>query len=254
MTKSKEGFAPTRSLFDRLASHYDRGNRVISLGQDLRWKRRAVALLDPQRHGQYLDCGSGTGDLTRMILARSGGQCEVTALDASSEMLQRGGLPHLAHVTALVGDAQNPPLPDASVEGIVSGFLLRNLPDLDRFFASMHRILRPGGRLVVLEIAYPPGRFSRGLFKLYFHGVAPVLGGLATGRWAAYRYLSRSLRSFPDPHRLARMAEHAGLGPVQIQLSRRLGFFLLATQKSTQESPEKKHKTRRHLPDHRRSS
>jgi demethylmenaquinone methyltransferase/2-methoxy-6-polyprenyl-1,4-benzoquinol methylase len=113
----------------------------------------------------------------------------------------------------------------------VSGFLLRNLPDLDAFFASAARVLRPGAPLAILEIAYPRGAVRRTLFRAYFHGVAPVLGGLASGQFAAYRYLSRSLRAFPPPERLAAMAEAAGFEQVSLERSEWLGLFLLTLRK-----------------------
>lgn len=221
--------APTRPMFDRLAATYDRGNRVISLGQDLRWKRRAVALLAPRPGGHYLDCGAGTGDLTRLILAATGNDCHVTALDASPTMLRQGNLFQDPRITAVPGDAQNPRLAARAFDGTISGFLLRNLPDLPKFFSSMHRVLKPGAPLVVLEIAYPSEFLARQVFKAYFHGLAPLLGGLATGQWSAYRYLSRSLRTFPAPSQLAAMAQSAGFQSPNVRSSRGLGFFLLHT-------------------------
>ena len=204
-------------LFDRLARRYDRGNRVISLGQDLRWKRRAARVL-PAR-GTVLDIGAGTGDLSRMARA------SVIALDASGPMLQAGRFPPTA--SRIVGDAQRLPLRTASLDGAVSGFLLRNLPDLDAFFTSAARVLRPGAPLAILEIAYPRGILQRTLFRVYFHGVAPLLGGLASGQFEAYRYLSRSLRHFPAPERLLAMAEAAGFERIELRRSQWLGFFLL---------------------------
>lgn len=223
--------SPTGGLFDALARRYDWGNRIISLGQDLRWKRRAVALLGRQADGIYLDCGAGTGDLARLMQQASGGRARVVALDTSKPMLQAGHPGPRTH--PVVGDAQRIPLRDGSIDSCVTGFLLRNLPDLPAFFAAVGRVLKPGGRLVVLEIAYPPGSLRRRLFGAYFHGVAPILGGLATGQWSAYRYLSRSLRTFPTPAELAELARRAGLHTVGLRQGRWTGLFLLTLEKPT---------------------
>lgn len=224
---------PSRSgdLFDRLARRYDRGNRVMSLGQDLRWKRRAADALGAiPAGGLVLDVGAGTGDLARLVAkARRGAR--VVAADLSAPMLLAGGLPEggaqPAVADAVVADATNLPFPDASLDGAVSAFLLRNLPDLPAFLREQARVLRPGARLVVLEIAYPPG-WRRAPFAAWFHGIGPLAAGAATGQWAAYRYLSRSLRTFPTPEALGTMARSAGLEPVRLERSAWTGVFLLA--------------------------
>lgn len=223
---SRVEHAPTRPMFDRLAKKYNRGNRIISLGQDLRWKRLAVSLLQPAPGGRYLDCGAGTGDLTRLVLSATQGKASVVALDASSSMLKQGNLFGMERVEAIQGDALVTNLATGSFDGVVSGFLLRNLPDLPGFFREMSRLLKPGGNLVVLEVAYPAGRLRRRIFSAYFHGVAPVLGALATGDWAAYRYLSGSLRGFATPGQLGRMAEAAGLVETRRNESGWLGMFV----------------------------
>lgn len=217
------------SLFDRLARRYDLGNRIVSLGQDLRWKRRAAARVKAWPGGTYADVGAGTGDLARLLDAQAGGAARILALDASAPMLRAGRFPPAAAL--LVGDAQALPLRDGSVDGVASAFLLRNLPDPGAFLAAAARALKPGGRLVVLEICPPRGWLRRGLFRLHFHGLAPLLGGLATGQWSAYRYLSRSLRGFPSPEQLADVAERHGLGRVALERSEWLGLFVLTLEK-----------------------
>ena len=216
---------PAGDLFDGLARRYDRANRVISLGQDLRWKRRAVSLLQPIGGRRCLDVGAGTGDLARELHRRG---AEALAIDASAPMLRAGRLDGIA---AVVGDAQRLPVADGTADGIVTGFLLRNLPDLPAFLAEAARALKPGGLLVVLEIAYPRGRLRRALFKAWFHGAVPLLGGLATGRFRDYAYLSRSLRAFPPPAELARMAERAGFARAGLEHGSWTGMFLLTLRK-----------------------
>ncbi|HLF16066.1 MAG TPA: class I SAM-dependent methyltransferase, partial [Candidatus Thermoplasmatota archaeon] len=170
------------------------------------------------------------GDLAKLILQATAGRAQAIALDASREMMVQGGLPGLPGVRCVVADAADPRLPDASVDGIVTGFLLRHIEDPGRFFAAMRRLLKPGGRLVVLEVALPRSAPLRLLFRAYFHGIAPFLGGLATGQWHAYRYLSRSLRRFPPPSELARIAAEQGLRTVRIERRRLTGVFFLVAE------------------------
>lgn len=171
----------------------------------------------------YADVGAGTGDLAS-LLCTACPAATVLAVDASQAMLRAARIPLQA---AIVGDAQRLPLRDGSLDGAVSGFLLRNLQSLDAFFAAASRAVRPGGRLVVLEIALPRRRAPRLLFQAWFHGVAPLLGAAASGRAGAYRYLARSLRGFPDPESLARMAEGAGWTRCGLERSGWLGLFVL---------------------------
>ncbi len=219
---------PAGDLFDHLAPTYDRGNRVISLGQDMRWKRRAVEAVQAHGRGLYLDVGAGTGDLAKRLVAVQGG-CRVVAVDFSAPMLAAGH--YEGRIDAVRGDAERVPIASAAADGAVTGFLLRNLSDLPAFFASAFRVLKPGARLVVLEIAYPSGRLRRGLFKSYFHGLVPLLGGLATGRRRAYAYLSRSLKTFPQPSRLSEMATAAGFHQVSLRHGQWTGMFLLVLEK-----------------------
>ncbi|MES2154700.1 MAG: class I SAM-dependent methyltransferase [bacterium] len=220
---------PAGDIFDQLALTYDRGNRVVSLGQDLRWKRRAVGMLSVHAGGVYVDVGAGTGDLAKRIVAAEPGALAI-AIDASLPMLRAGHMP--AGIDAAAGDAEDLPLVAACADGVVTGFLLRNLADLPAFFACAARVLKPGGRLVILEIAYPSGRLRRGFFKAYFHGVVPILGGLATGRRKAYAYLSRSLKTFPTPTSLAAIAAGAGFEPVELRHGAWTGMFLLTMRKA----------------------
>ncbi len=221
---------PAGDLFDALAPTYDRGNRVISLGQDLRWKRRAVAAVQARDGGLYVDVGAGTGDLAKRLLAESPAN-RVVAIDFSGPMLFAGHFAAGGPIHAMRGDAQNLPLLPGTADGAVTGFLLRNLSDLPAFFGSAFQVLKPGARLVILEIAYPSGLLRRALFKSYFHGVVPLLGGLVTGRRRDYAYLSRSLRTFPSPSRLSDMAAAAGFRKISLRHGQWTGMFVLVLEK-----------------------
>jgi demethylmenaquinone methyltransferase/2-methoxy-6-polyprenyl-1,4-benzoquinol methylase len=147
---------------------------------------------------------AGTGDLS-FAAAASGG--DVIAIDLSSGMLavlaRRSTRAQRARIRPLVGSAESLPLPDASVDRIVTGFTVRNVGDLGRAFAEFRRVLRPGGRAVILELSHPQGALFARLYRGYFERLAPAIAMLLGGDREAYRYLPRSLRAFPEPEPLA---------------------------------------------------
>jgi demethylmenaquinone methyltransferase / 2-methoxy-6-polyprenyl-1,4-benzoquinol methylase len=198
-------------MFDRIAARYDVLNRVLSFGTDRSWRRRAIARAEIRPGMTVLDVGAGTGDLSFDAAAHG---AEVIAIDLSSGMLavlaRRSTDAQRARIRALVGSAESLPLPDASVDRIVTGFTVRNVGDLGRAFTEFRRVLRPGGRAVVLELSHPPGTLFARLYAFYFERVAPAIAVLLGGDREAYRYLPVSLRLFPEPERLASMLRDAG--------------------------------------------
>ena len=198
-------------MFDRIAARYDVLNRVLSFGTDLSWRRRAIARAEIRPGMTVLDVGAGTGDLSFDAAARG---AEVIAIDLSAGMLavlaRRSTDAQRARIRALVGSAESLPLPDACVDRIVTGFTVRNVGDLGRAFAEFRRVLRPGGRAVVLELSHPPGAAFAGLYSFYFSSMVPALAILLGGDRRAYRYLPESLRAFPDPETLAALLRDAG--------------------------------------------
>lgn len=185
-----------REMFDQLAPTYDRANRVISMGLDQGWRRKAIAALEGGRTGDVVDLCAGTLDLTVMLLAA--GARSVQALDFSDGMLQ-AGRPKLAKdapATLVCADARDMPLADQSADGIIAGFGLRNVPDVHLALAECARVLRPGGRLVVLEFFQPETLASRLLQGSYNRFVMPFLGGMVSGFSDAYRYLAGSIDAF----------------------------------------------------------
>ena len=214
------------TMFDRVAARYDFLNRVLSFGTDIGWRRRALVHADVRAGMVVLDVGAGTGDLSFAAASRG---ARVVAVDLSAGMLavlaRRATDAQRSRIQPLVGTAESLPLPDASVDRIVTGFTVRNVGDLQQAFAEFRRALRPGGRAVVLELSHPPTAAFARLYSFYFDRIAPAVAGLLGGDREAYRYLPRSLRPFPDAERLARMLTDAGFGRVSYE---RLTFGIAA--------------------------
>jgi demethylmenaquinone methyltransferase/2-methoxy-6-polyprenyl-1,4-benzoquinol methylase len=193
------------TMFDRLAPSYERMNRVISLGQDRRWRHRTVAALALPIGSLVLDLACGTGDLCRDLTAVGH---RAVGLDLSAGMLAAAdtGCPLVR------GDAAALPFPGRSIDGIVCGFALRNFVDLDAVFAECARVLRPGGRLAALDAAVPEHALLRAGNAAWFRGAVPVLGRVLTRDGDAYRYLPRSTAYLPDPDALLSSLHAAGFG------------------------------------------
>jgi len=199
-----------RQMFNDLAPRYDLANRVLSLGLDQSWRRVAIAGLGDHGRGQVLDLCAGTLDLTRMLLDQ--GADHVFAADFSPEMLANGasklreGEPYSIHCT----DARELPFDDASVDAIVCGFGLRNVPELPRALAECARVLRPSGTLVVLDFFQPVGVASKLLQGTYNRLVVPIVGGLITGFREAYTYLNQSIDAFCTADEFVQLLDEAG--------------------------------------------
>ncbi|MBI4287278.1 MAG: ubiquinone/menaquinone biosynthesis methyltransferase [Chloroflexi bacterium] len=203
-------------MFSRLAPRYDLGNRVLSLGLDSSWRRSAARLAQPGRPGLVLDVATGTADLA-LAVARLGSR--VVALDFCEEMLQVGmGKGRKAgpgvDVAFLLGDALSLPFPLDTFDAVTIGFGMRNIPDLARYLAEVRRVLKPGGRLVTLEL-YPPAHGSRA-HRWYLKHVVPGVGGLLSGQGVAYEYLHSSIRQFSTPEELRDSLRDAGFGAIEI--------------------------------------
>ena len=213
--------AQVRTIFNEIAPRYDLLNRLMSGGVDRAWRRRAVDALEAQRDpsAPYLDACAGTYDLALELADRSAFQGRVVASDFALPMLERGrGKLGGSAVDPVCGDSLRLPFRDASFAGATVGFGVRNLADLGQGLRELARVVRPGGRVVILECAIPPNPVIRGAFLLYFTRLLPVAGRLISGHPWAYSYLPASVREFPAPDRLAGMMEDAGLEDVSYAL------------------------------------
>jgi demethylmenaquinone methyltransferase/2-methoxy-6-polyprenyl-1,4-benzoquinol methylase len=200
-----------RRMFDRIAPVYDAMNRTMTAGLDRRWRRlTAEAVVQPG--DRVLDACCGTGDLA-VAAARAGGR--VTGLDFSEPMLERARrkAPGLEWVR---GDLMALPFDDAAFDAATVGFGVRNVEDLERAVRELRRVLRPGGRLGILEITRPRGPLAL-FYRVWFDGVVPLIGKLLPGG-SAYTYLPASVRRFPGPEDLARVMGDAGFADVRFRL------------------------------------
>jgi ubiquinone/menaquinone biosynthesis methyltransferase len=198
-------------MFDQIAPKYDRANRIISLGLDQGWRRAAIRQLGEKAQGDVLDLCAGTLDMTQMLVAQ--GAKSVVAADFSEKMLSAGQSKLGAEdpVEILVADARSLPLEDESVDAILCAFGMRNVPQVEKALSECERVLRPGGRLVVLEFFQPTNWFSRVLQGSYNRFVVPFVGGLVTGFRAAYRYLPGSIDAFMTRKEFEVLLEQKGL-------------------------------------------
>ena len=200
-----------RKMFDRIAPVYDAMNRAMTAGLDRRWRAETAAAV--VREGDdVLDVCCGTGDLA-LAAAEAGGR--VTAIDFSAPMLERARRKS-ADIAWVEGDALALPFADGSFDAVTIGFGLRNLAEADRGLAELRRVLRPGGRLGILEITRPRGVLAP-FYRFWFDGVIPLAGKLLPGG-SAYTYLPASVRRFPDPEGLARLLDEAGFGEIKWRL------------------------------------
>jgi len=189
-------------MFDRIAPRYELVNRVMTLGLDAGWRRRAVRELQLEPGARVIDVGCGTGDLCR-VLGRA--RLRAVGIDMAAGMLAK------AHTAAPLvrADALHLPIRDAALAGAVSGFALRNVVDIAACFREAARVIRPGGRAVFLEVSEPPNPVVRRLHALYFRRIVPMVGGLLSDR-RAYAYLPASTAYLPVPAELLRLLTDAG--------------------------------------------
>jgi demethylmenaquinone methyltransferase/2-methoxy-6-polyprenyl-1,4-benzoquinol methylase len=198
-----------RAMFDRIAGLYDLMNSVMTAGLHHRWRRRAADLARLPEGGSALDVATGTGDLAIELRRRVGPAGEVIGSDFSEQMLQRAR-EKAPDVRFELGDALALDYPDDRFDAATVGFGARNFADLERGLAEMARVVRPGGRVVILEITTPARPPLSTFFRVWFDHLVPALGRLA-GDPDAYSYLPRSVKRFPAPQELAATMERCGL-------------------------------------------
>ena len=205
-------------MFGRIARRYDRLNRIMSLGMDGRWRQWAAASAKPDG-ALALDIGTGTGDFA-LELSKLGAR-QIVGADFSSEMLTAARVKltdkGISNASFTLADALHLPFPDGRFDCVTNAFVLRNLADLRSGLVEMARVLKPGGRLVCLDMTQPPSGIVGSLYKLYFYRLLPPIAGAISGDRDAYRYLPNSLVGFPDALALAEVLTEIGLADVEVR-------------------------------------
>ena len=219
-------------LFSRIASRYDLFNRLASLGLDQRWRRQALAFGGVEPDQRILDVCTGTGDLALLCARTQQGTGVVIGSDLNRDMLTQASRKQRATgqtVSWCQADAQALPFPDGSFDRVLIGFSTRNLSDLTAGLREMVRILRPEGRLVILETGYPSHPLLRMGYQLFLFTVARVIGLVLTGRVWPFTYLARSVRGFITPQQMCERLERFRTRVHYIPLSNGLSSLYVAT-------------------------
>lgn len=206
-------------MFDRIAFRYDQLNRLLSLGLDMRWRKLVARHLATPSGQRIVDLATGTGDQILAILEASDRVDQAVGFDLAEEMLALGRakidrLGLTDRVTLDTGDACAIPSPDDTFDAATMAFGIRNVPDVSLCLREMRRVLRSGGRALILEFSLPRNRFLRLCHRGYLRHVLPRVGGCLSGDFKAYRYLNRTIESFPYGEAFCDLMREAGFGDV----------------------------------------
>jgi demethylmenaquinone methyltransferase/2-methoxy-6-polyprenyl-1,4-benzoquinol methylase len=207
-------------IFSEIAPRYDLLNRLLSLGIDRRWRATALERLDWRRvpDGTYLDLCAGTLDVGAALSRQAGFAGRILGADFAEPMLRAGrGKAPREVLVPVAADALALPVRDASFDGAIVAFGIRNVADLAAGLAEVHRVLKPGARFVILEFSTPRFPLVRTAYLFYFHRILPLIGRLVSGHRTAYTYLPRSVANFPETGALAAAMTRAGFRDVRFE-------------------------------------
>ena len=214
-SSEKRGYV--RQMFGAIAPRYDLMNRLMTLRRDRVWRRTVVRLCALPCGGRLLDVATGTGDIGYEAL-RADPTATVVGLDLAPEMMLLGRRKQRGRSFPFIeGDGLSLPFGDNTFDAVASGFMMRNVVDITLAFAEQIRVVRPGGRVVCLEITLPRTPVLGRLIEIYFFRVVPFVGRLISGHREAYMYLPESVAAFPSPLELKRMVESVGLRDVRFR-------------------------------------
>ena len=208
-----------KKLFDNIASDYDKLNHILSLNIDKGWRKKAVKeTIDCAEPMQVLDVACGTGDFTIEIARKAAPGSKITGIDLSEGMMSIGRekiASAAVEATLEYGDCEALTYADNSFDRITVGFGVRNFEHLELGLREMYRVLKKGGKLVILELSIPSNSFIRWCYKLYFLKILPAIGGWVSGNRGAYNYLPASVLHFPAPDKFQAMMREAGFSTVE---------------------------------------
>ncbi|MEZ4591287.1 MAG: ubiquinone/menaquinone biosynthesis methyltransferase [Chloroflexota bacterium] len=207
-----------QNMFARIAGRYDLMNRLMTGGQDIKWRRYVIQQANLPKNGRLLDIATGTGDIALEGLRQTPG-LQAVGGDFTVEMMQAGKhLPERLPIQWVGSDTLALPFPDNYFDAVTSGFLMRNVIDVPGAFAEQMRVTKPGGRVVVLESSPPKDNWLRPFIRIHLNTIIPLLGKLITGESDAYRYLPDSTQQFKDPETLAEIMRQTGFENVAYKL------------------------------------
>jgi demethylmenaquinone methyltransferase/2-methoxy-6-polyprenyl-1,4-benzoquinol methylase len=223
--------------FSSIARTYDLADTLLSFGLDSLWRRKAVRLLGLKSGDRVLDACGGTAGLARLASRRIGPGGRVTVYDFNRPMMEAGRRKirndeRTGLVSFVQGDAEGISFPDGTFDAVTIGFGIRNLSHPEKGLGEFLRVLKPGGKLMVLEFSLPVNRLLRGLYHLYSFHWMPFAGGLICGTGASFRYLAESIRVFPKPDEMAEQMRSLGFRDVRFhRLSNRIAVVHLGTKR-----------------------
>jgi demethylmenaquinone methyltransferase/2-methoxy-6-polyprenyl-1,4-benzoquinol methylase len=208
-------------MFDRIAPRYDLLNRILSLGLDGFWRRRVGKYLPEKKHLKVLDLATGTGDLLLALFSSNGNISSAVGLDMSPEMLaiaeKKIAKHNLRNAVSLVrADAAEIPFADGSYDAVTVAFGIRNVPDANAVLKKMYRVLKSGGRTLILEFSLPENIVMKKLFLLYLRTFVPAVGAVISGDYKAYRYLNKTVETFLSREELCQAMRNAGFVNVTV--------------------------------------
>ncbi len=193
-------------MFDSIVPTYDFINRVLSMGIDIRWRKKLITMLGDVKGKRILDICCGTGDLSRALSEHGG---KVTSLDFSMNMLKTG-IRNQAITEAIAADAAHLPFKTDTFDAVTISFGIRNIPDIENFILEVKRVLKPEGNFTILELTRPRHKILRFVYNIYLSIALPLIGGIISGQHRAYRYLSRTIATFINPPSIEGMLEKYG--------------------------------------------
>ena len=208
----------TREMFTSIAPRYDFLNRLLSVGQDKYWRQRAIDLLDPMRNERILDVATGTGDMV-IEVAKRNLSVQIFGIDFSQRMLDLGRSKITRNgynqaVFLQIGSGECLPFADESFDGVICAFGIRNFADVQLGLREFFRVLKPGGRVVVLEFSIPQNQFLKTAYEWYFNLILPKIGNIISGHSNAYSYLPESVANFPSQKKFIKWIEKIGFKKV----------------------------------------
>ena len=208
----------TRKMFTSIAPRYDFLNRLLSVGQDKYWRQRAIDLLDPIGNERILDVATGTGDMV-IEVAKRNLSVQIFGIDFSQRMLDLGRIKIARNgynqaVSLQIGSGECLPFADESFDGVICAFGIRNFADVQLGLREFFRVLKPGGRVVVLEFSIPQNQFLKTAYEWYFNLILPKIGNIISGHSNAYSYLPESVANFPSQKKFIKWIEKIGFKKV----------------------------------------